>query len=59
MTDPAGDDNGPVVYTYPTDGAFNPGSLDLTGLQVNQTGKPSDSSLRPPVPINNPWGGTG
>ena len=34
VTDPAGDDNGPGNYTYPTDGAFNPGSLDLTGLEV-------------------------
>jgi glucoamylase len=36
-TDPAGDDNGPGTYAYPTDSAFQPGAFDLTELQVNQT----------------------
>ena len=37
-TDPAGDDNGPGSYVYPTDGAFNAGSFDLTKFDVYQDG---------------------
>ncbi|MGZ4247553.1 MAG: glucodextranase DOMON-like domain-containing protein [Solirubrobacteraceae bacterium] len=36
-TDPAGDDNGPGTYAYPTSSNFTAGSFDLTGMQVNQT----------------------
>jgi glucoamylase len=36
-TDPAGDDNGPGTYVYPTDPSFQPGAFDLIGMQVNQT----------------------
>jgi glucoamylase len=38
VADPAGDDNGPGTYAYPTDPAFAPGGFDLTNLQVTQTG---------------------
>jgi glucoamylase len=38
VSDPAGDDNGPGTYQYPTAPDFAPGGFDLTGLQVNQTG---------------------
>jgi glucoamylase len=37
VTDNVGDDNGPGTYQYPTSSDFQPGSFDLTGLQVNQT----------------------
>ncbi len=36
-TDPAGDDNGPGTYQYPTDPAFQPGAFDLTGMTINET----------------------
>ncbi len=36
-TDPAGDDNGPGTYQYPTSSNFTAGSFDLTGLKVNET----------------------
>jgi glucoamylase len=36
-TDPAGDDNGPGTYQYPTSSNFTAGSFDLTGFRVNQT----------------------
>jgi glucoamylase len=36
-SDPAGDDNGPGTYAYPTAADFKPGSFDLTGMQVSQT----------------------
>jgi len=59
VTDPAGDDNGPGSYTYPTDGAFNPGSLDLTGLEVYRDGDTVRFVASTAGPINNPWGGNG
>jgi hypothetical protein len=59
VTDPAGDDNGPGSYTYPTDSAFNPGSLDLTGLEVYRDGDTVRFLASTAGPINNPWGGNG
>ena len=38
VPDPAGDDNGPGTYQYPTDSSFTAGSFDLTDLKVNQDG---------------------
>ncbi len=38
VTDPTGDDNGPGTYEYPTGLPFPPGTFDLTGMKVNQTG---------------------
>jgi glucoamylase len=37
VTDPAGDDNGPGTYAYPTASDFHPGAFDLLGFQVTQT----------------------
>jgi glucoamylase len=34
VTDPAGDDNGPGTYQYPTSSDFTPGSFDITRFQV-------------------------
>ncbi len=36
LSDPAGDDNGPGTYAYPTDSSFQPGAFDLTGMKVSQ-----------------------
>ncbi len=38
VTDPAGDDNGPGTYQYPTDSAFYPGAFDLTRFRVISDG---------------------
>jgi glucoamylase len=38
VTDPAGDDNGPGTYQYPTASDFHPGAFDLTGFQVISDG---------------------
>jgi glucoamylase len=38
MTDPAGDDNGPGTYQYPTSSDFAGGSFDLTRYQVLSDG---------------------
>ena len=34
VTDPAGDDNGPGTYQYPTNAVFVPGAFDITRFQV-------------------------
>lgn len=59
VSDPSGDDNGPGSYVYPTDGAFNAGSFDLTGFDVYRDG--GDIRLVTTIrgAINNPWGGNG
>ncbi len=36
-TDPAGDDNGPGTYQYPTDASFPQGVFDVTGFRVTET----------------------
>jgi glucoamylase len=38
VTDPAGDDNGPGTYQYPTDPDFQPGAFDLTDFKVISDG---------------------
>jgi glucoamylase len=38
VTDPAGDDNGPGTYQYPTSSSYTAGSWDLTGFQVITAG---------------------
>ncbi|RLM76581.1 glycoside hydrolase family 97 catalytic domain-containing protein [Halorubrum sp. Atlit-26R] len=37
LTDPAGDDDGPGEYVYPTDGAFQDGAFDLRSFRVLET----------------------
>ena len=37
LTDPAGDDDGPGRYTYPTDSAFQEGAFDLRSFRVLET----------------------
>jgi len=38
VTDPAGDDNGPGTYQYPTDSDFHAGAFDLTRFRVISDG---------------------
>jgi len=59
ITDPAGDDNGPGSYVYPSDGAFNPGSLDLINFDVYRDGASIHLVTQTAGAINNPWGGNG
>ncbi|WP_265523403.1 glucodextranase DOMON-like domain-containing protein [Oerskovia flava] len=59
IPDPAGDDHGPGSYLYPSDGAFNPGSFDLTGLDVYEDGDTVRFVVSTAGEIRNPWGGNG
>ena len=59
LTDPEADDNGPGSYVYPTNGAFNPGSFDLTNFDVYTDGSDVRMVARTFGAINNPFGGNG
>jgi carbohydrate-binding DOMON domain-containing protein len=53
--DPAGDDNGPGSYTYPTDGVYKTGSFDLTGLRVKVRAKKADVEVDLNSTLEDPW----
>jgi hypothetical protein len=53
--DPEGDDHGGGSYTYPTDPLFTPGSYDLTGFTVGESGDDLVFSLDVLAPVLNPW----
>src|SRR4051812_18997999 len=57
FTDPAGDDNGPGTYTYPTNSAFAKGGFDLTALDVFTDGEDAIFVARIAGEVVNPWGG--
>ena len=57
FTDPGGDDNGPGDLRYPTNGAFNPGAFDLTGLDVFTDGADVLFVARIAGDVRNPFGG--
>ena len=57
FTDPAGDDNGPGTYVYPTCGCFNPGAFDLTELDVYTDGDDVLFVARIAGEVLNPFGG--
>lgn len=54
-TDPEGDDHGPGTYTYPTDPLFTPGSYDLTGFAVGESGDDLVFTFDVLAPVLNPW----
>jgi len=57
LTDPAGDDDGPGTYTYPTNGVYLPGTFDLTGFDVYKRGDDVVSVTTIAGQITNPFGG--
>jgi carbohydrate-binding DOMON domain-containing protein len=54
--DPAGDDNGPGTYTYPTDSVYKRGSFDITEFSVNKKGDKVDFDVTVNSPLEDPWG---
>ena len=54
--DPAGDDNGPGTYTYPTDGAYLKGAFDLTAFEAEKSGSDIDFKATMAGSLNDPWG---
>jgi carbohydrate-binding DOMON domain-containing protein len=53
--DPAGDDNGPGNYTYPTDAVYTRGSFDLTGFTLKTNGAKTDVSVSVGSNLADPW----
>lgn len=53
--DPAGDDNGPGNYSYPTDAVYTRGSFDLTGFTLKVNGAKTDVSVNVGANLNDPW----
>ncbi|MEA3510993.1 MAG: glucodextranase DOMON-like domain-containing protein [Actinomycetota bacterium] len=53
--DPEGDDHGPGTYTYPTDPLFTPGSYDLTGFNVGESGDDLVFTFDVLAPVLNAW----
>lgn len=59
MEDIKGDDNGPGVYTYPTDKVFLPGSFDLLKFVVADGGSTYDFKFTIPLDYKNEWKNAG
>ena len=57
LTDPAGDDNGPGTYVYPTNSAFAPGGFDLTGARRLHRRRRRVFVATIAGEVVNPWGG--
>jgi len=55
IPDPAGDDDGPGTYVYPTDAVYKPGSFDITELQVVPTGAQVEFRVTVKARIEDPW----
>ena len=59
LHDPAGDDDGPGTYTYPTNPVYVPGAFDLTALDVYESGESYAFVTTIAGDVTNPWGGQG
>ncbi len=57
VADPAGDDNGPGSYLYPTNGAFSDGAFDVRGLGVYEDSEHVNLAVTLDGDVTNPWGG--
>lgn len=53
--DPAGDDNGPGTYKYPTDAVYKKGSFDITEFQAAKNGKNIDFTVTVGTNLEDPW----
>lgn len=56
LKDPTGDDKGPGKYVYPTDRVYKPGSFDLTGLRVTESGGKVTFEVSVAADLEDPWG---
>jgi GH15 family glucan-1,4-alpha-glucosidase len=59
LADPAGDDNGPGTYRYPTNPVYAPGIFDLRNLDVFVDGDDALFVMRIEGPVHNQFGGEG
>lgn len=57
VDDPAGDDNGPGTYVYPTNSAFSDGAFDVRQIGVYDDGANVNLAVAIDGATTNPWGG--
>ncbi len=55
LHDPAGDDNGPGSYVYPSAPEYKPGSFDLTKVEIKDKGDKLQIKLHLKAKIEDPW----
>lgn len=55
LKDPAGDDNGPGSYTYPTDAVYKRGSFDITSFSLKVNGAKTDVTVGVNANLEDPW----
>jgi carbohydrate-binding DOMON domain-containing protein len=55
LKDPAGDDDGPGSYTYPTDAVYTRGSFDITSFTLKVNGAKTDVSVGVNGNLADPW----
>ena len=55
LKDPRGDDKGPGTYSYPTDAVYRPGSFDVTGVTIEESGDDVTVSVDMGTKIEDPW----
>ncbi len=53
--DPEGDDDGPGVYTYPTDRAYTRGSFDITEVEIEYDDETVEFSVEVNGRVEDPW----
>jgi alpha-amylase/alpha-mannosidase (GH57 family) len=56
IADPANDDHGPGLYTYPVDAVFKPGVFDLLNFEVGVDENNLVFRFEMRGPVENPWG---
>lgn len=55
LADPAGDDDGPGTYTYPTDGVYKKGAFDILEIKIKPKKKTVEFAITVGATIENPW----
>jgi len=55
LQDPAGDDNGPGDYVYPSASEYKPGSFDITKVEIKDKGDKLQIKLHLKAKIEDPW----
>jgi carbohydrate-binding DOMON domain-containing protein len=55
LKDPAGDDNGPGSYVYPTKAEYKKGSFDIREVKIAEKGANLEISIEVGASIEDPW----
>lgn len=55
LKDPAGDDDGPGTYVYPTDAVYTRGAFDLVAFQLTPNGARTEAAVTVNSDLEDPW----